>query len=250
VSNRPSRSPSASARVRQASKAGGGGNTTWLWVGLVVLVVVVGLVAVMVSRSSDSSNAAKGGSASPSGGTVVPNGDLDYGSVDVQGTALPTDSQSTTIANDPAAGQPIPTITGQTFDGSPITVAPDGQPQVVMVVAHWCPHCQAEVPRIQQWLDDNGMPPDVQLTTIATANDPSRGNFPAGDWLRGQGWSVPTMIDDKNSDAGAAMGVGGFPYFVVVGADGNVVMRASGEITMDQWQQILDAARTGQAPTA
>jgi hypothetical protein len=46
------------------------------------------------------------------------------------------------------------------------------------------------------------------------------------------------------------MGVGGFPYFVVVGADGNVVMRASGEITMDQWQQILDAARTGQAPTA
>jgi thiol-disulfide isomerase/thioredoxin len=219
----------------------------WLWIGLGVLVVVIGVAAIAIGRSSDSGSDS-GGSASPSGGTVVPNGDLEYGSLDVTGTALPMAPDAG--GTDTAIGQTIPTVDGQTFDGSKITIGPDGKPQVILVVAHWCPHCQAEVPRIQDWLDTNGMPDDVKLTAIATANTDQRTNFPAGPWLRKESWSVPTLLDDKNNDAGAALGVSGFPGFIVVGADGKVVYRTSGEITMDQWEQLLQAARTGTAPTA
>ena len=247
MSNKPSRQSSASAKVRAASS--GGSNTTWLWVGLVALVVVIGVVAVLVGRSSDSGSDS-GGSPSPSGGTVVPNGDLDYGAIDVAGTPLPAAPESGSGAADTAVGQTIPTIKGETFDASALTISPDGRPQVILAVAHWCPHCQAEVPRIQAWLDDNGMPSDVQLTTVATSNDPSRVNFPAGDWLRKEGWSVPTIIDDKDSRAAQALGVRGFPGFTVVDKDGVVVFRTSGEITIAQWESLLEAARTGQAPTA
>ncbi len=246
MSNRPSRKPSASAKVRRASSSGSARSTLWLWIGLVVLVVVVGGVAVAVSRSKSDSNTAAGGTASPSGGTVVPAGDVDYGTVTVDGAAL---TAASATDPSPATGATLPTVTGETFDGSTVTIAPDGKPQIIMGIAHWCPHCQAEVPRIQDWLDTNGMPADVNIVAVATANDASRGNFPAGTWLRDVKWSVPTMVDDDQSAAGQALGVGSFPYFLVVGADGKVIQQTSGEITMDQWQALLDAARTGTAAT-
>ena len=37
------------------------------------------------------------------------------------------------------------------------------------------------------------------------------------------------MADSANSDAALAYGVGGFPSFVIVGADGTVEVRSSGE---------------------
>lgn len=244
MSNKPSSKPQASAKVRAASGSGRG-TSTWLWVGLVAVIVVIGIVAILAGRSS-SSGSASGGSESKSGGTVVPNGDLEYGAVEVEGTALPPAPQSGT---DTAVGMTIPTVKGITFDESAVTISPDGKPKIIMAVAHWCPHCQAEVPRLQDWLDQNGMPSDVELVAVATSNDPSRTNFPAAPWLRKEGWSVPTMLDDKESTAAQGLGVSGFPGFTVVGADGKVVFRTSGEITIAQWESLLEAARTGTAPT-
>lgn len=246
MSNKPSRKSSSSAKVRAASRSGGS-NTTWLWVGLVVMIVVIGVVAVLVGRSSDSASN-DGGRASPSGGTVVPNGDLDYGAVEVEGTPLPTATDAATA--DAAVGQTIPTIKGETFDASALTISADGRPQIVMAVAHWCPHCQREVPQIQDWLDTNGTPSDVQLVAVATSNDSTAVNFPAGDWLRKEGWSVPTMVDDQDNRAAQALGVAGFPTFIVVDESGAVVYRTSGEITIDQWEALLESARTGVAPAA
>ncbi len=245
MSNKPSSKPQASAKVRAASGSGRG-TSIWLWVGLVGLIVVVGIVAILVGRSSDSGSDS-GGSASPSGGTVVPNGDLEYGAVEVQGTALPA---AATTGTDTAVGLTIPTVKGITFDESSVTISPDGKPKVIMGVAHWCPHCQAEVPRIQDWLDQNGMPADVELVALATSNDPTRTNFPAAPWLRKEGWSVPTMLDDKDNAAAQGLGITGFPAFIVVDKDGKVVFRTSGEITTAQWESLLEAARTGTAPTS
>jgi thiol-disulfide isomerase/thioredoxin len=246
VSNKPSRPSSSSAKVRAASSSGKGGNTTWIWLGIVAVVVVVGVLAIVIGRSA-SSGSADGGGSSPSGGTVVPNGDLEYGAVEVEGTALPAMSQS---GADAAVGETIPTIKGITFDESSVEISADGKPKVILALAHWCPHCQREVPLLQEWLDENGMPADVDLVAVATGNDSTAVNFPAGDWLREEGWSVRTLLDDKESKAGAALGVSGYPGFTVVGADGTVVYRTSGEITMDQWEALLESARTGVAPSA
>ncbi|HEY6530922.1 MAG TPA: TlpA disulfide reductase family protein [Acidimicrobiales bacterium] len=230
--------------MRTASK-GGRSSTLWIWIGLAALIVVVGVVAIAVGRSS-SSGSDDGGAASSSGGTVVPNGDLEYGTVTVEGSDLPPAPRGT--GSDEGVGETIPTIKGEAFDGSAVTIAPGGgKGQVIMVVAHWCPHCQAEVPRIQSWLDEDGMPDDVTLTTVATANDPTAVNFPAGDWLREEGWSVPTMLDDQEQTAALAVGTSAYPFFVVVDADGKVVERTSGELDRSQWDALLEAARTGQA---
>ena len=75
-------------------------------------------------------------------------------------------------------------------------------------------------------------------------------NFPAGDWLRKEGWSVRTMLDDKDDHGRSGPRRQRLPGFTVVDADGKVVFRTSGEITMDQWESLLEAARTGVAPTA
>jgi cytochrome c biogenesis protein CcmG/thiol:disulfide interchange protein DsbE len=241
VSNRPGKSKSASQRVRAASNAGKGKSTAWIWIVVVGVVIAVGIVAIVAGRGTSSS----GGSASPSGGTVVPSGKLDYGQVAVSGTALTPKPDS---GADPMVGTVVPSVTGQQFDGKQLTISADGKPQIIMVVAHWCSHCQAEVPRVQKWLDKDGMPADVELVTVATSNDPAKGNFPAADWLRREKWSVPTIVDDKQGQAGAALGVSGFPYFIVTDAQGKVVYRTSGEITEDQWNALLQAARTGKAP--
>ena len=243
MSNRPGKSKSASQRVRAASNAGKSKSTAWIWIAIVVVVVVVGVVAVVAGRGSKSS----GGGSAASGGTIVPNGKLDYGQVAVNGTNLTPMPDS---GADPMVGTVIPSVTGQQFDGKQLTIAADGKPHIIMVVAHWCPHCQAEVPRIQGWLNASGMPADVELVTVATSNDPAKGNFPASDWLRAQKWSVPTIVDDKQNQAGMAFGVSGFPYFLVTDAQGKVVYRTSGEKTEAEWNALLNAARTGKAPTA
>ncbi len=243
MSNRPGKSKSASQRVRAASNAGKGKSTAWIWIVVVGVVIAVGIVAIVAGRGTSSS----GGGASPSGGTVVPSGKLDYGQVVVSGTALTPKPDS---GADPMVGTVVPSVTGQQFDGKQLTISADGKPQIIMVVAHWCSHCQAEVPRVQKWLDKDGMPADVELVTVATSNDPAKGNFPAADWLRREKWSVPTIVDDKQGQAGAALGVSGFPYFIVTDAQGKVIYRTSGEITEDQWNALLVAARTGKAPAA
>ena len=245
MSNRPNQSKSASSRVRDAANGGKSKSTTWLWVGLAVVVVVIGIVVIGVSRSSSNSSG-NGGAASPSGGTVVPDGKLTIGQIEVAGTNLPAKPST---GADPAIGMTIPKVTGQSFDGKTDVITPDGKPMIIMAVAHWCSHCQKEVPLIQDWLDTNGMPADVEVVSIATANDSGKPNYPAGDWLRKVGWSVPTILDDKASTGAAALGVGGFPFFIVVSPEGKVIFRTSGEITMGQWEGLLEAAKTGVSPT-
>jgi hypothetical protein len=51
------------------------------------------------------------------------------------------------------------------------------------------------------------------------------------------------MMDDATSTAHVAFGAGGFPYWVVVDADGNVVTRTSGEKTPEQITELFEAAQ-------
>ena len=48
--------------------------------------------------------------------------------------------------NDPARGAVAPVLKGFAFDGTPLTIAPTGKPMMVVFLAHWCSHCNAEVP--------------------------------------------------------------------------------------------------------
>ena len=159
-------------------------------------------------------------------------GDVAFGEVTVEGEALPPYEQG---ATDPAVGQPAPVLTGIGPDGEPVTIDPaaDG-PMVIAFLAHWCPHCQAEVPRIVDLADDQGEIDGVKVVAVATSSTPDRPNFPPGDWLASEDWPGPVMVDsepeaDQLPTAAAAYGEAGFPFLVAIDAEGDVVARASGE---------------------
>ena len=62
-------------------------------------------------------------------------------------------------AVDPAVGAAAPGFAATTFDGVEVSVQPgDGTAKVIGFFAHWCPHCQRELPRIVDWLANNQLP--------------------------------------------------------------------------------------------
>jgi hypothetical protein len=58
----------------------------------------------------------------------------EYGAVSVSGGPLPPFSQDTA---DGAVGLAMPEITGESFDGTPVTITNDGRPKVILYLAHW-----------------------------------------------------------------------------------------------------------------
>jgi thiol-disulfide isomerase/thioredoxin len=189
------------------------------------VVVVIAVIAIVVTRSDD---AAAGPQTYP---------------VQVTGTPLPQlpDSASTP---DPAIGQLPPTLTGQSlFDGTPMTIKPGGgAPQLIVFFAHWCPHCQREVPVLVQWMASGQKPADLQVTGVSTAYNQSPENSPASAWLKRVNWPAPVMADSSNDTAADAYGLTAFPYLVVLGPDGTVKGRTTGELTSDQLTSFVNKA--------
>ena len=71
---------------------------------------------------------------------------------------------------------------------------------------------------------------------IATATNPTNPNFPPSDWLTREEFPAlwPVMVDDGENKAGNAFGATGYPFFVLLDAEGKVVFRGSGEIPMEE----------------
>jgi cytochrome c biogenesis protein CcmG, thiol:disulfide interchange protein DsbE len=146
--------------------------------------------------------------------------------VTVAGTPLPKFVSGT---SDPAIGTVAPTLSGSAFDGSPIAVKP-GRPTLLVFLAHWCPHCQREVPVLTQWQKGGGVPDGVDVIGVATGTSSSAPNYPPSKWLADEHFPFPVMADSDTYAAASAYGLSSYPYFVLLDANGKVVQRASGEI--------------------
>ena len=121
-------------------------------------------------------------------------------------------------------------------DGTAITA--DGTAKLLLFLAHWCPHCQAEVPVVQDWVDAGSLPADVELISVSTAIDPGRPNYPPDAWLDREGWTAPVIVDESGAVADA-YGLSAFPFWVFVNADGTVAGRLSGELTPEQLDTVV-----------
>lgn len=154
---------------------------------------------------------------------------IEVGAISIGGAPLPRLSQG---GDDPAVGQPFPTISGQSItDGSPLEIKDDGKAKLVLFVAHWCPHCQAEVPLVKTYLEKNPPAAGVDIYAISTSVSSEKSNYPPSAWLAREGWTYPTISDDEATTALTNAGVSGFPFFVAVDKAGNVTKRASGELS-------------------
>lgn len=157
------------------------------------------------------------------------------GPIDVTGTWLPPFDPAVGIDGDPARGMLAPTLLGVDFHGTPVRLdaAADG-PTMAVFVAHWCPHCNAEVPRIVELARRGQVPAGVDVVAVSTAPDPQRPNFPPGDWLEDADWPYPVIADGVDMSingfaAASAFGLSGFPFVVLIDGDGKVAARWSGE---------------------
>ena len=86
-------------------------------------------------------------------------------------------------APDQSVGAIAPEVTGTDYNDQLVAIEHDGNPKAVLFLAHWCSHCQAEVPRVQTWLNETGGVPGVEIVSVATAYNPAQGNWSPEDWL-------------------------------------------------------------------
>lgn len=164
----------------------------------------------------------------------------EYGDPTVEGQGLPIMPPNQTI-DATAAGLEYPSVTGQDFDGSTVTIAnDDGRAKAIAFLAHWCPFCQQEVPLVQDWIDTTGGDPDVDIYTVSTSMNSGRDNFPPSAWLEREGWTSPVIRDDNENSVLLNFGAGGFPFWVFVNSDGTVAVRTAGLLETAQFVQILD----------
>lgn len=160
------------------------------------------------------------------------------GPVDVLGEALPELPDG---GDDPAVGRKAPTLVGISTEGDPIRIdMSSGTAKMLVFVAHWCPHCNDEIPRLNAMSEAGGFPPELEIVAISTAAGPDRPNWPPDEWLREtMAWQYPAMFDGMDLVAGtyiaaAAYGVNSFPFVVLVNPDGTVATRWSGEREPEQ----------------
>jgi thiol-disulfide isomerase/thioredoxin len=214
---------------RHASSGGGGGDSQrqlpvfWIVIGALVL---AGIAALVLTAPDDRETAAE------SAASKVPT----FADVTVEGDSLPTWSGS---GSDLAEGKLVPSISAEKFDGFRTSITPDGTARVYVVVAHWCPHCQDEVPRIVDWAAENEVPDGVEVLALSTSASKDQPNYSPAAWLAREQWPFDALIDDELGTGAEALGVEGFPFLIFTDADGTVTKRFSGEMPIDEFEQEL-----------
>jgi cytochrome c biogenesis protein CcmG/thiol:disulfide interchange protein DsbE len=244
MSNKPSR-PKARSAVSSgpaAPPAAPKRNLLWLWVGLGAVILLAGGIAVV---SSGGDNELSVGTVPAAGATSDPAGEAPGASkgevwpVTVTGTPL---EEFPRDAADPAIGKTAPGLSGYTFDGSAVTVDPSKGPVMLVFLAHWCPHCNREIPELLAWKASGAVPADLQVIGVTTAVDPNKPNYPPSSWIVNMKWDWPVLADSENQDAAVAMGLSSYPFVVILDTDGTVLTRWAGEKGADGIQQAVDAA--------
>jgi thiol-disulfide isomerase/thioredoxin len=220
----------ATASSRAARRPGspppgerGPGLQVALVVGGAVAVVLVILVLVIVLGGG-------------SGDADVPDGVEQTRPVEVSGGVVLPPLPEVPGEVDEAIGRVPPSLIGQTFEGTPISVEP-GQPTLLVFLAHWCGFCQQEVPMLVQWHADGAVPEGLRVVGVPTGTDSGASNYPPSTWFEREGWPFEVLVDDEDYQAAEAFGLTGYPYLVMVDDEGEVLWRSSGATPREVLEQ-------------
>jgi cytochrome c biogenesis protein CcmG, thiol:disulfide interchange protein DsbE len=152
----------------------------------------------------------------------------------ISGAALP---EGVDEGDDPAVGLDAPQVTGIAVDGSTVTL---GRPhQAIVLMAPWCPACQAELPTIVTLDAAGGIPRGVELAIVATFTDDPRTPQPPEVWLRDAGWRGPALIDSTTNVVAEMYGIIGVPTWVLIDGDGRIAHRHTGMLEDDEIRALL-----------
>jgi thiol-disulfide isomerase/thioredoxin len=224
------------AQQAAAKESSGSPNKNLLWAGIGIGVAVIIAIVIAVATTGGSGGSGAKLTVNASASAKVTGEDLPEAPADSAGLF--------DAATDPAVGKTIPTVEATAMNGEPYTIKP-GKPTLLVFAAHWCPHCQKEIPLIVEWTDAGLIPDGVDVVAVSTSVDKTGNNFPPTKWLMRENWDHPAVADTNSSQIAKAFAVGGFPYFVAVDADGKVVQRGSGELTQDQFVSLVNQIKSG-----
>ncbi len=192
------------------------------------LVVVVGILVAL------------GGDSATNSTSVDKN--IGYGTAVLEGASLPAFSST---SEDPAEGATPPLVEGHDPDGNPVSIGGGrgDQPTMIVFLAHWCPHCQREVPLLVEMMSGSDLA-GLRIVAVLTGTSPDRPNFPPQAWLEREGWNGEVLLDDAKTSAGQGYGLTNYPYTVFLDSQGKVVARASGELSKDEVAALAELARS------
>jgi len=189
------------------------GRSPGVVIGAIIAAVALLAVGVVVMAGSDSDDesspvvpdvsfAQVPGETTAAGPDVAAVSDEASSPVSADGAVLPRYSGDP----DDAVGMVAPVLRGYDVEGNSITIdaAVDG-PYMLVFLAHWCPHCNREIPRLLDWQRSGGVPPELKIVGVATAVSESAPNFPPAEWLAAKEWSWPTLLDESTGDGEAGV---------------------------------------------
>jgi len=202
-------------------------RSTVLLIGLILAMIAVAVAIVVIYQANNDTS-----STTPTLQQTQP--------VSVTGTLVPFTGDGA----DAAIGQAAPEATGRTFEGSPQALLSAGRPTMVVFAAHWCPHCQRELPLIVDWMDKGGNR-DVDVVVVSTGTDIKAPNYPPSAWLDDVNFGGRVIADDDQQTLANAYGLKGYPLLVFVGADGKVSGRLAGEQPVDALDAGIAKISTG-----
>ena len=165
------------------------------------------------------------------------------GPVEVVGDPLPPLGSDGSA--DPLEGQgvPTPTATARTMADDEVVLGGDaGVGQVLVMLAHWCPVCQQEVPLLTEYVAANGVPAGVELVAVMTGLDPGRPNWPPDEWLEREGLNATVVRDSAEGTLMRTFGVNAYPAWVAIAPDGTLVGRRTGLLDDGSIAALLESA--------
>ncbi len=134
---------------------------------------------------------------------------FETGTVEIIGEALPPDES---VGHEAPGFRAQPNTSSEMIEIMPA----DGTVRLIGFFAHWCPHCQREVPRVAQWLNENSLPNGVEVVAISTSVREGTPNYPPSEWFEAEKWPTQVLVDSPEKTIAAAYGLTGFPFWVLV----------------------------------
>ena len=119
---------------------------------------------------------------------------------------------------------------------------------MIVLLAHWCPHCNAEIPRLNEWRDSGEIPDGLNIVGVSTGcrpDAPTSRRTSGSSTRTGSGRCSPTTT---HGTAMAAYGGTSYPTMVLVDGNGDVFRRLSGEVPIDEIDQLVEVARRQSRP--
>lgn len=234
--------------VGEAKNESSMSKSTKVVIGVVVIAVVVALIVAIATSGGSSDDSSSSGATDGSSAVTAPGAASEVAAAENQQVTI--EGQILDPLGDPSAdsaiGAPAPLLRGYSFDGRPVTIEPgDGRSYMVVFLAHWCPHCNAEVPRLIEWKNMGMVPDGLEVVGVSTGVAADRPNYPPSEWIVEKKWPWSVLADSVTQDAAMAYGVSGYPFFTIIGADGTVKLRASGEKSIEEIDALVDAALAG-----